>query len=298
MEKNLKKSIVYALLTAIISGISIFYSKISLTKIDPLILTTARNFWVGALFGGIGMFGGFRVFREIGKIEKKDKIILVLIGLIGGAMPFYLFFTGLKFTDAQTANFIHKTLFIWVLVLSVLFLKEKINLSYLIGFVLLFISNLFFAPGNLTLGKGEVMILTATLLWSIENILAKKILRNVSSNLVSLARMGIGSILLLGAVFLTGKSNLLFTLDPKQLSVIFIGGTILFFYVFTWYRALKYAPATLATMLLTFSVIVGNLLIGSFTQIKLTQGDIYSSLLILLATCLLLFKSQWTNKAY
>ncbi len=295
MEKNLKKGIFYALLTAIISGVSIFYSKISLTKIDPLILTTARNLWAGLLFWVIGGFGGF---REIKSVKQKDLIVLILIGLIGGALPFYLFFTGLKFTSALTANFIHKTLFIWVLILSVLFLKEKINKIYLLSFVLIFVGNLFFAPKNFIFGQGEIMVLVATLFWSLENILAKRVLKNVSSNLVSLARMGIGSILLLSAVFLTGKSNVLFTLDQKQLSVIFIGGTILFFYVLTWYRALKYAPATLVALLLTFSIVVGNALIGSFAQVKLTPSDIYSSLLILLATCLLLFKSQWINKAY
>ena len=134
------------------------------------------------------------------------------------------------------------------------------------------------------------MILTATVLWSIENILSKKVLKNISSDLVGLFRMGIGSLILLLTVFVTGKGNMILSLDLKQLSVIFIGGTILFFYVYTWYRALKYAPVSLVTLVLAFSVVVGNILNGSFAGVNISQKEIYSSIFISSAVMLVLLK--------
>ncbi len=277
-QNSLAKGILYALVTSVISGIAIFYSKVSVAKIDPLIMATLRNLYVGIAFLILIIFTTkLSLFKEI---NRKNIGKLILIGLIGGGIPFYLFFSGLQLIGAQTGNIIHKTLFIWVTILGIIFLKEKLNPVYLTSYVLVIIGTFFFAPFKFAIGKGELLVLSATLLWSIENIIAKKVLKSVSSDLVGFFRMGIGSMLLLAFTFLTGKQQLLLSLSQAQLTTIIIGATILCFYVFFWYRALKYAPAGLVTLLLTFSVVVGNILNGGFAGVKLTQKDIISSFLI------------------
>lgn len=278
---NINKGLLFALATAVISGFAIFYSKISLTKIDPLVLTTSRNFYVGLVFLMFFIFS--KRLHEIKKLNRKDSILLILIGLIGGALPFYLFFTGLSMIPAVTGNLIHKTLFIWVGVLAVIFLKEKIKPIHVLSYALIFFANFYFAFGSVkfSLGIGEMMIFGATLFWAIENILAKKVLKNVSSELVALFRMGIGGLLLMTTTFLTGKGTTFLTFDSNILMIILTGGSILFFYNYFWYKALKHAPASIATLLLTFSVVVGNTLNGTFAGVQLTNNNIYSSLLIL-----------------
>jgi uncharacterized membrane protein len=129
----------------------------------------------------------------------------------------------------------------------------------------------------------------ATVLWSVENVLAKKVLRNISSELVGLFRMGIGSLILLAALMTTGNFEKLLAINNQQLTIIIIGGTILFFYVYFWYKALKYAPASLVTLVLTFSVVVGNILNGTFAGVKILPKDIYSSLLTTVSLFLLYF---------
>ncbi|MEK7078935.1 MAG: EamA family transporter, partial [Patescibacteria group bacterium] len=117
--KNLKqihKGIILAFLTAIISGFAIFYSKISVAKIDPLILATTRNSLVGIFF--IIYFLATNNLKRLLKLTKKELVLLLGIGVIGGSIPFYLFFTGIKLIGAQSANIIHKSLFIWVAILS------------------------------------------------------------------------------------------------------------------------------------------------------------------------------------
>jgi drug/metabolite transporter (DMT)-like permease len=288
MRKN--KGIIFALIASIISGIAIFYSKISLIKVDPLVLTTSRNLYVGVLF--IFLFLSKNKLKEIKSLSKKDLISLIVIGIIGGAIPFCLFFTGLKFaSSALTVNFIHKTLFIWVLILGGLFFKEKVRPLYLVSFVLIFFGNLLITPKSISIGRGELMVFAATLLWSVEYILAKQVLKNVSSEMIGLFRMGTGSLILLLTTVAMGKGGLMLGLGLGELTIIGIGGTILFFYVSAWYKALKYAPASLVTMILTFSVVVGNVLNGSFTGIKIMQKEVYSSLLISAAAVVLLIQS-------
>ena len=125
-----------------------------------------------------------------------------------------------------------------------------------------------------------------------ENILAKKILKNVSSELVGLFRMGIGGTLLMLTTILTNKAGFVSTIQQyNNIVIILTGGTILFFYVFTWYKALKYAPASLVALILSFAVVVGNILNGSFAGVRILPKDINTSLLISLALLIILVPS-------
>lgn len=287
-QHNLAKGILFALITSIISGFAIFYSKISVAKIDPLIMATLRNLYAGIFF--LLLIILTKKITALKEINRKNLLRLVLIGLIGGGIPFYLFFSGLQLIGAQTGNMIHKTLFLWVTALAVIFLKEKLKPIYLISYLFVFVGTFFFTPIKLAFGKGEMLVLSATLLWTVENIIAKKTLKNVSSELVGLFRMGIGSMILLGFTIGIGKQHLLLSLNTNQLTTIVIGATILCFYVYFWYRALKYAPAGLVTLLLTFSVVVGNVLNGGFAGVKLTQKDVISTLLISTGTVLIFLR--------
>jgi len=141
------------------------------------------------------------------------------------------------------------------------------------------------------------MILAATLLWSMENIIAKKVLKNISSELAALSRMVIGSSFLLLSVLFTRKLNVLLTINNQQLTIILVGGTILSFYVFFWYKALKFAPVSLVTLVLTFSVVVGNILNGSFAGVKILPNDIISSTIILAATIFIIFSLKPLKKS-
>lgn len=188
---------------------------------------------------------------------------------------------------AQNANLIHKTLFIWVTFLAVVFLKEKLNFAYLISFFLIFLANFYFGQIKFNFNQGELLVFLATVFWSIENILSKKVLKEVEADVIGLFRMGVASFFLLTTVFLTGQANVFFQLNPQKTLVIFIGGTLLFFYVYFWYRALKLAPTSLATLVLSFSTVVGNLLNGALINVKLLPNDIFSSSLIALAVFIL-----------
>ena len=56
-------------------------------------------------------------------------------------------------------------------------------------------------------GPGETMILAATLLWSVEVILAKRLLAGVSAPLLAASRMGLGFVILAGYLVVSGRSG-------------------------------------------------------------------------------------------
>lgn len=277
-----KKGIYLAFATAIISGAANFVNKLGVSAIkDPIFYTTFKNILVSVFL--VSLLLGLGKFKEIKKLRIKDWAKLVLIGIVGGSVPFVLFFTGLAQTSAVNASFIHKTLFIWVAILAVPFLSEKLNFLQLLGFGLLFAGNFITGGfGKFTFGNGEKMIIAATVLWAIENIIAKRALRKIDADIVATGRMFIGSIILFVVSLILGKGNLYTSINSEQMFWFFVTSAFLLGYVLTWYKALKYAPVTAVASILTFAFPVTSLLSAVFIDHKYGLDQLVSLVVVTL----------------
>lgn len=266
MQNKIKIGIILAFSAAIISGLANFVNKWGVTYVkDPFVYTTMKN--VVTAFLLIGLFLLAKNWRNLKLITKKDWVKLVLIGLVGGSVPFLLFFWGLKLTSPASASFVHKTMFIWVALLAWPFLKEKFRLYQYGALAFLFLGNFALAGlGSWQWGKGETLVLIATLLWAVEFIISKKVLKNVSANIVAGARMVFGSILLLAFLTLTGRISLFFSYDWSVWKWAILTGAILFLFVISWYHALSRLPATLVTSILVVASPITTLLEGVFVK--------------------------------
>lgn len=253
-----------ALGTALISGLNTFIGKIGITAIkDPVVFTTLKNSVVAVLL--IGIFIALRKWREIKTLSKRQLLKLIAIGIIGGSVPFALFFTGLSQTSALNGALIHKTLFLWVLLLAIPILKERMTRWQWVGIGMVALANVFIGGfQGFKFNAGELMILAATILWAIENIIAKIVLKDVSSLTVSAARMIFGSIILVAFVVVRGGSFFVTQLTPVQWGWTLLASALLTGYVLTWYAALKRAPATYVAVLLVPATLVTNVLSAIF----------------------------------
>lgn len=277
MEKGIK----FALLATLVSGVSVYINKFALTAFSsPLNFTATKNFAVGLLIVGVLIIS--KKWSLIKTLTRGEIGKLVAIGIIGGSLPFYLFFTGLAQTSAVNAAILQKILVLWVAILAIPFLKEKLTLVQGVGILLLFYANTFIGGmGKITFGQGEIMILAATVLWAIETVIAKKALKTVDVDLVTGARMGLGAIILL---FFGGLQPLTF----PQLSWIAVTAVFLLAYVSFWYRALKFAPATVVTGILVAATLITNFLAA--------QLPIPQTLVMFLGAGLLFFEPLWSKR--
>jgi drug/metabolite transporter (DMT)-like permease len=177
---------------------------------------------------------------------------LVALGVIGGSVPFAMFFAGLKQADAGSAAFIQKTLFVWVGVFAFVVLRERIGIGQLGAIGLLLLSQLILgAKGVPVLGPAATLILGATLFWSVEVVIAKLVLPDLGALSAATGRMAIGGTLLIGYVVVTGRGGNLAHLGASQWGWLAVTGVLLLTYVLSWYGALRRAPATAVTCLLT-----------------------------------------------
>ncbi|NMB56633.1 DMT family transporter [Candidatus Beckwithbacteria bacterium] len=292
MDKGIK----WAILTAIISGISIFVNKFAVEAIKPaLIFTGVKNFGVGILIISFLLLSG--KWNEIKTLNKKEILNLSLIVAIGGFLPFYLFFEGLSQTSAINSSLIHKSLVLWVGLLGFKFLQEKLNFKQILGVLILFASNLVIGGfKGFQFSLGELMILGATLLWAIENIIAKKTLKTISPDLITGARMGLGSLLLVGLGYLKYPQTLThLSLSSSQIFWLGLTMLTLLLYVTTWYRALKLAPASLVTAVLVGATIITNLLSVIFINQSLSWQSLVQAGMILLGISLLIKEVSQTK---
>lgn len=294
MSAKNSKGIYFALITAVVSGISIFVNKFAAGIITPpLVFTATKNFAVAVVILSLVLLTG--KWSKIRHLKRKDIMYLLAIGFIGGSLPFYLFFTGISQSSAINAALIHKTLVLWVALLAVPFLKEKVSRLQIVAILLLFTGNVFVGGFvGFEFSKGELMIMIATLLWAVENIFAKKVLKRVDPDIVTLSRMGIGAFLLMGASIITAPAALKSTvyLSLLQWLVLLLTAAALLGYVSSWYRALRLAPATLVTSVLVSSTLITNVLSALFITHVWDPGLIPQSILILAGTILFLYSSK------
>lgn len=292
MNKKIKYATVLALSTALISGFSNFIMKfgVTVTK-DPIVFTALKNSIVGILL--IGIILTIKKWPEIQSLSRDQWLKLIAIGVIGGFIPFALFFTGLSKTSALNASLIHKTLFIWVAILAIPILKERISKGLLIGMAFIFGANWVVGGFNgFKYNAAELMIFGATLLWAVENIIAKKILQDISSLTVASARMVLGSIMLMGLVIWQGNLNLISSLNEIQWLWTLVASGLLSGYVLTWYTALKYAPASYVATLLVPATLVTNVLSAIFITHSLTGLMVMNGLLYVAGITLVIFYAK------
>lgn len=274
----MKKGIIFALITAFISGLSIFYNKLVIIKgIDPLIFNIIKNGGAAILLSLLIITSPKR--NKLSSISVAQWKKLILIGIIGGSIPFLLFFEGLRQVSAANANLIHKTLFLWVAFMAIPILGEKLNIKQIIGYLLIAWANIFIGGlSRFTGSMGEMMILGATILWSIENIIAKIALKDIDYKVVAWGRMFIGSIFLIILALIQNKLVLLTRLNPSLLmpvigSVFFLTG-----YVYFWFKALKFAPATVVTSVLILATPITNILSTVFITHNLPHSQVVNLL--------------------
>lgn len=284
MSKSQSKGLILALIAAFISGISIFINKFAVGAIkQPLVFTTFKNTGV-ALFVLLFLTATGKL-KNFKKLLKKDIRTLLLIGIIGGSLPFYLFFTGLSMIPAVNGAIIHKTLVLWVGLLASRYLKEKLSKLGWIAVITLLVSNILVGGfRGFELSMGEMYVLLATVFWAIETILVKKVLPSVDPEILLGARMGIGSIILLTMSAIIYPSELATVFDLSANKIFWILATMITFtlYFVYWYRGLKLISATSATAVLVFATLITNALSAVFVTHTLNSSLIAQSLLVAL----------------
>lgn len=261
VPRTARAGLALAATTACISGVSVFVNSYGVRRFpDATTYTTAKNLVAAVLLGAL--LATVTASRSAEGITaprgRAGWLGLAAIAVVGGSVPFVLFFEGLARASSTEAAFLHKTLFVWVALLAVPLLGERVRAPHVAAIALLVGGQVALAGdlSTLRLGAGETMVLGATLLWSVEVVVAKRLLADLSPLTVGTARMGGGLVVLVAWAAGRGELDALTGLDASGWGWAALTGALLFTYVATWYSALARAQAVDVTAVLVLGAVI------------------------------------------
>ncbi|MBI5223553.1 DMT family transporter [Candidatus Micrarchaeota archaeon] len=282
----MKKGFSFALLTALISGISVFINSFGVSLGDPFVYTTVKNSLVAVfLLSCIFLLGKL---KELSLLSSKQRADLAIIGIIGGAIPFLLFFYGLSIGNAGSTSFIYRSLFIVSAILGTFWLKENFDFRYVLGAIIIFLGNLLLLKDIFVFGLGEFFVLLATLFWAIEYAYSRKTLESISPMTLAFGRMAIGSVVLLGFIALTGKFDQLVSAKPESYAWALVSSLFLFAFVLSWYTTLKYTSLSKASAIFVLGGPITALLQLIFANKVFSFNEVIGLLLIVTGVALVI----------
>jgi drug/metabolite transporter (DMT)-like permease len=271
----------FAIITALVSGLAFVANKFFLISLDPTLFTSLRTFFVGIGFFLISFSKNKLSFKNFNKVSWK---ILLSIGFIAG-FGFLTFFNGLKLTTAGRAAFLHKLLPLFITILAFFFLKERIKKKQVYAMLIMILGAYLISSSAITfeIAIGDFLVILATIIFAIENIVSKYAMIKKESNfVVSFCRMFFASIVLFSIVLLMGSFNQLFLITYEQIFYISISVSLLFLYVFFWYYSIKLIKVSKASTLLLLSPPISLFLSYLFLEESLFLLQIIGSILILI----------------
>lgn len=260
-----RSGLVLAAATAAISGVAVLVNGTAVRAVgDPTVYTTLKN-GVAALVLVL-VFLGSRMVGTRGATTlawPRRPWRLVVLAVVGGSIPFVLFFEGLARASSSDTAFIHKTLVVWVALLARPLLGERVRPRHVVAIVLSLAGLVLLGGGipDLSVGSGEAMVLAATLLWSVEVVVARRLLVDIDPLVAGIARLGGGVVLLVAWVAVSGGVG---SVTAAALWWVLLTGLLLAGYVGCWYSALARAPALDVTAILVVAGAITAVLDSGF----------------------------------
>ncbi|PIZ92228.1 hypothetical protein COX84_07085, partial [Candidatus Micrarchaeota archaeon CG_4_10_14_0_2_um_filter_49_7] len=246
----------FALLTAVVSGFSVFINAFGAKSFDPFGYTLLKNaIAAAAIFCAIAFLSKFGAIR---RLTPKNLGRLAFVGIIGGGIPFMLFFYGLSIGSAAAGGFIYRLLFVFTAIISVLLLRQGVaDRRYAIGAAIAIAGNLILLSlGKFSFGIGELCALAATIMWALEWTFTKKFLEGedaIDGDVLAFGRFGIGIVAMTVILAATGGLGTALAFSADEIIWSLIAGGLLFLFATFWYRSLKHTSPANATAILALA---------------------------------------------
>ncbi len=290
----MKNAYISLIISAVLYGSISTIAKPSLNSMNPILLSSLTY-----LIIGIFLTVFIKLSKDVVHINKNNNLMLIFITSVCGAVigPI-LFFYGLKLTDASISSLLINAEFFFSILLAIIILKEKPDhLSY-IGIVLIFAALIVlnfktgvpnvFEKNNFT---RNVLILTATAFWALDNNISKVILQQETPiiKLIQLKSL-FGGVISLFIAFLFGISFSVNSYQIPNLLLLSLGGFAGSLFLFL--RGMKEIGAIKSVMIFSTSSLFGIIFAFVFLNESVEQWRLILSLLMIIPGIYLISKNS------
>lgn len=246
---------------ALISGVAVYVNSLGVkTFSDPVLYTALKDGFVGLVLLVPLVFSPARR-AEYRRLDRATWGWMLALALTGGSIPFALFFSGLKLTTAATGAVLNHFQFVLVAIFAAMFLKEKIRPAMWAGFAVLLLGTMLGTNLHaLKWNEGAWLIGASTVLFAIDFVIAKHLLRGLATLTVMTARMTIGTAMLFAYVIALGRAGAAAHLTAAQWEFVLATGVILLLFTATTFTAIRLASVSAVLAIGTAAPIVTTLL--------------------------------------
>ena len=274
----------FALLAAVFSGLTTIFAKKGVKNIDSLLSTSIRTTVILIISFLIVI-----LFNSFEKINSKTIIYLIISG-ISTSLLWINYFKALDFGNVNEVTPVDKTSIVITLILSSIFLNEKITIIKIISSILIIMGTF------LMVNKSEhsnnkkwlkYAILTA-IFTSVSAIISKIGLRDINPNLGNFYRTLVVFILIWIHAFIKNKPKKNKNIKKQTWIYLILSGITTSLSWVCYFHALKNGQASMVFPIEKLSVVVSIGMSYIMLKEKMTKKSIIGLALIVIGTSILL----------
>lgn len=281
---NPGRGYLFALLSMVISGVAIYVNSVAVKGFPDSTLYTALKNAVAGLALVIAFVASRQRRVELRALGRKERVLLAVVAVIGGSVPYALYFRGLALSTPVTASVIDHAQFLIVALAALVFLGERLGAGVWVSLAVLFAGlSAGVAADAVRLDAGVPYLAVGTVLFAADFALMKYLLRRLPPFTVMVAKLGLGSALLLVFVAATGRIVLVAGLSPAQWGYVVLTGLVLLSFTAASLVGLRHASATAVTAIPAGAPLVTTLLVLVSHGGSLPPARVAGLLLVLLA---------------
>ncbi|PAV06401.1 transporter [Methanobacterium bryantii] len=233
--------------------------------------------------------------RVENSISKKEYLILFLTAIFGSVIAPALYLSGLSRITAVNAALLTNVEILFIIVIGIFFLKEKVHKKDILGFALLLIGAIFLSTNglrDLSFNQslfGSLLVISASFFWSLDTSLSKFLSHKRDIIFITALKSGIGGSILLVLSLILGLN---FTLPLFRLPLLlFIGIVAVSFSLVLIYYSLRTIGSTRTGSIFALSSLFGAITAYFALGEPLTVLRILFGILMLMGV-LILYKEE------
>ena len=259
---------------------SFIFIKVGLQGVPPITFAVLRFAIASvALLPMLSVIGGV---NELRYASHADKLKFVTLGLSGITLFNMLQFVGLSLTTATNGSILLSTNPIFISVLSLIFLHEKIGLRNVIGICLATIGIMVVMTGgrfsatmfSSSTFLGDLLILGSGVCWAIYTVLGKSMFTRYKPMTVTIINMVVGTLLLVVFALITEDFNIVPGISASTwVIILYLAFVCSGLAYILWYESLNRLDASKAGAFL-FTIPLFTILIAHFTIGEIVTGPI------------------------
>lgn len=281
--------ILYAFGAAFFAGVTAFFTKTAVSKVDTKLATAIRT--VIILIFSIGVVFFASDFNQLFTINKKTMIYLILSG-VTTALLWLSYFKALQIGSIKQVTPIDKTSIVLTLILSAVLLDERITSFKVVSIILIMLGTFFMVQKD----KDEEVdnryiiyaILTA-IFTSLVTILGKLGINNIDANIGTMIRTLITFIIIWIIVIIKKLYVDVKKITKKDWLYISLSGITTGLSWLCYFKALQESQASIVFPIEKLSIVVAIIFSTLFLREKLNLKALLGLILIVGGTLILLF---------